>query len=222
MSINAQNLVVDMPRLHADHLEVFEGPRRPSADFFQTRNSTAASPSAEVRSATSASSCCSREDGLPEPAASPARPVSMNCRFQFETDCSDTFDCRAACATVSSPASTASTMRTFSSTGNAVGRAMINSFRVETKHSTSARNHDAGHHDLGDDESILYNQGSIDFYSPYPGMYIPAPIGLRHVKPTQSPAALAREVLALIKMTWNQTRLDSKLPVTLRTAEQVK
>jgi hypothetical protein len=36
-----------------------EGHSRPSADFFQTRNSTAASPRAWVRSATSASSCCS-------------------------------------------------------------------------------------------------------------------------------------------------------------------
>ncbi|PZS25126.1 MAG: hypothetical protein DLM59_20765 [Pseudonocardiales bacterium] len=63
-----------------------------------------------------------------EPAASPARPVSMNWRFQLLTDCSDTFAYRAACTTVSSPAITASTMRTFSSIGNAVGRAMINSF----------------------------------------------------------------------------------------------
>lgn len=76
--------------------------------------------------------------------------------------------------------------------------------------------------DLSDDQSILYSQGSIDFYSTYPGMYIPSPIGLRHLNPTLSPIALAREVLALTKMNWNQTRLDSKLPVTLRTAEQVK
>ena len=33
-------------RLDADHLEVLEGPNLPSADFFQTRSSTAASPSA--------------------------------------------------------------------------------------------------------------------------------------------------------------------------------
>lgn len=36
-------------RLDADHLEVRKGPRRPSALFFQTRSSTAASPSAWVR-----------------------------------------------------------------------------------------------------------------------------------------------------------------------------
>jgi hypothetical protein len=76
--------------------------------------------------------------------------------------------------------------------------------------------------DFGNNESILYSRGSIDFYSTYPGMYVPSPIGLRHVNPTQSPAALGREILALTKMNWNQTRLDGKLPVTLRTAEQVK
>jgi len=37
-------------RLDADHLEVLEGPRRPSADFFHTRSSTWASPSAALRS----------------------------------------------------------------------------------------------------------------------------------------------------------------------------
>jgi transposase len=46
-------------RLDADHLEFLEGPSRPSADFFRTRISTAASPRAWVSSATSASSCSS-------------------------------------------------------------------------------------------------------------------------------------------------------------------
>jgi hypothetical protein len=78
------------------------------------------------------------------------------------------------------------------------------------------------HVDLGGGHSALYTQGSIDFYSTYPGMYIPQPIGLRHVAPARSASDLAREALALTKMNWNQTRLDGKLPVTLRTAEQVK
>src|SRR5690606_25318925 len=33
-------------RLNTDHVEVLEGPNRPSADFFHTRISTAASPNA--------------------------------------------------------------------------------------------------------------------------------------------------------------------------------
>lgn len=75
---------------------------------------------------------------------------------------------------------------------------------------------------LDADQSVLYARGSIDFYSTYPGMYVPQPIGLRHRAPGASLSALATEALALTKMNWNQTRLDSKLPVTLRTAEQVK
>jgi hypothetical protein len=78
------------------------------------------------------------------------------------------------------------------------------------------------HVQLSATESVLYTQGSVDFYKTYPGMYIPQPIGLRHVAPTQSLETLATETLALTKMNWNQTRLDGKLPVTLRTARQVK
>lgn len=78
------------------------------------------------------------------------------------------------------------------------------------------------HVQLSTTESVLYTQGSVDFYKTYPGMYIPQPVGLRHVAPTQSLETLATEVLALTKMNWNQTRLDGKLPVTLRTAKQVK
>lgn len=70
--------------------------------------------------------------------------------------------------------------------------------------------------------SALYTKGSVDFYSTYPGAHIPQPIGLRHLDPTRSASQLAAEVLTLTKMNWNQTRLDGLLPVTLRTAEQVK
>src|SRR5450830_1847775 len=105
-------------RGQTDYLKVLEGPSRPSADFFQTLSSTAASPNAWVRSATSASSWASRVVGPALPATSPARPASRNCRFQFPTDCSETFDRRAASATDTSPAKIDSTTRTFSSTGN--------------------------------------------------------------------------------------------------------
>lgn len=76
--------------------------------------------------------------------------------------------------------------------------------------------------ELSADEAVLYTKGSVDFYSTYPGMHVPAPIGIRALSPTKSVRAIAGEVLALSKMNWNQTRLDGRLPVTLRTAEQVK
>src|SRR5690606_25246687 len=108
----------------ADHLEVLEGPSRPSADFFHTRTSRCASPRAWVNSATSASSCCSRVEGPDFPAARPVLPASRNARFQFPTDCSDTFARRAASATVTSPAKTDNTILVFSSAGTAGGLAM--------------------------------------------------------------------------------------------------
>ena len=66
------------------------------------------------------------------------------------------------------------------------------------------------------------HQRSIEFYSTYPGMYIPQPIGVRSVTASLSHRDIAGEILALTKMNWNQTRLDGRLPVTLRTANQVK
>src|SRR5450759_5278484 len=65
-------------RGQTDYLEVLEGPSRPSALFFQTRSSTAASPSVWVRSATSASNCASRVEGPDFPAARPVRPASRD------------------------------------------------------------------------------------------------------------------------------------------------
>jgi hypothetical protein len=75
---------------------------------------------------------------------------------------------------------------------------------------------------LSDGELVLYTTGSIEFYSTYPGMYIPQPIGVRMVTASLSQRDIAAEILALTKMNWNQTRLDGRLPVTLRTANQVK
>jgi hypothetical protein len=76
--------------------------------------------------------------------------------------------------------------------------------------------------ELSENELALYTTGSIEFYSTYPGMYIPQPIGVRTVTASLSHRDIAGEILALTKMNWNQTRLDGRLPVTLRTANQVK
>ena len=68
----------------------------------------------------------------------------------------------------------------------------------------------------------MYTTGSVEFYSTYPGMYVPHPIGIRPVTNDRSPKDRGLEILALTKMNWNQTRLDGRLPVTIRTANQVK
>jgi hypothetical protein len=46
-------------------------------------------------------------------------------------------------------------------------------------------------------------------------------VGIRPALLTRSPRDVAVELLALSKMNWNHARLDGRLPITLRTAEQV-
>lgn len=69
--------------------------------------------------------------------------------------------------------------------------------------------------------AILYTRGTIDFYRLYPGMYVPAPLGLRVAFAEYDIEYLAKEVLCLSKMNWNQSQLDGRLPITLRAAARV-
>ncbi len=74
---------------------------------------------------------------------------------------------------------------------------------------------------LDDTRQLLYTRGSLWYYKTYPGMYIPQPLELRVVRSEQSPAFLAREILGLTKMNWNNTQLDGKYPITLSCARKV-
>lgn len=76
---------------------------------------------------------------------------------------------------------------------------------------------------LSVDEQIhsLYTRGSVPFYGTYPGMYVPVPLAVRVVESELSPDTLCEEVLALTKMNWNQTQLDTRMPITLETARRV-
>ncbi len=74
---------------------------------------------------------------------------------------------------------------------------------------------------IDDHRHVLYTRGSVPFYGTYPGMYIPSPLSFRLVETESSPEHLAEELLALTKMNWNQTQLDARQPITLRTADRV-
>lgn len=74
---------------------------------------------------------------------------------------------------------------------------------------------------LDDQRQLLYTRGSIWYYKTYPGMYIPQPLELRVIRSEQSSAFLAREILGLTKMNWNNTQLDGKYPITLSCARKV-
>lgn len=74
---------------------------------------------------------------------------------------------------------------------------------------------------LDERQVVLYTKGSVEFFKTYPGMYVPRPVLLRCQEIGQPLGYLAREVLALSKMNWNNTQFDGGYPITIRAARQV-
>jgi hypothetical protein len=68
---------------------------------------------------------------------------------------------------------------------------------------------------------ILYTRGSVDFFSTYPGMYIPNPLEIRCFEIEQTPKYLAQEIMGLSKMNWNKTQFDGADPITLWASRKV-
>jgi len=74
---------------------------------------------------------------------------------------------------------------------------------------------------LDEGRQLLYTRGSVWYYQTYPGSYVPHPIELRIVKSEESPSFIAKEILGLTKMNWNNTQFDGKYPVTLGCSRKV-
>lgn len=68
---------------------------------------------------------------------------------------------------------------------------------------------------------ILYTRGSIPFYRTYPGMYVPRTLRMRTDRVDRPPMELAKELLALTKLNFNDTQLDGSAPMTVRAARHV-
>ena len=75
--------------------------------------------------------------------------------------------------------------------------------------------------DMEGESFLLYTKGSVDFFSAYPGLYVPRPLGFRCDCAAETSSFLAQEILALTKMNWNNTQFDGGQPITLRCARQV-
>lgn len=75
--------------------------------------------------------------------------------------------------------------------------------------------------DLDSANHLLYLRGSVDFFQTYPGPYIPRPFAFRCDQTEQTPRFLAREILALSKMNWNDTQFDGGQPITIAAARKV-
>lgn len=68
---------------------------------------------------------------------------------------------------------------------------------------------------------LVYLRGSVDFFQTYPGQYVPRPIAFRCDQAEQTPKFLAREIMALSKMNWNDTQFDGGSPITIGAARKV-
>ena len=74
---------------------------------------------------------------------------------------------------------------------------------------------------LDDQRHLLYTHGSVPFYGTYPGLYVPVPLAFRAIDCESTPDQLAEELLALTKMNWNQTQLNTRKLITLETSRRV-
>lgn len=74
---------------------------------------------------------------------------------------------------------------------------------------------------LDDRNTILYTRGSVEFFSTYPGMYVPLSLAFRLEGAEETSRFHAQEILALTKMNWNNTQFDGFEPITIRAARQV-
>jgi len=75
--------------------------------------------------------------------------------------------------------------------------------------------------DADETQSFLYTRGSIVYYEEYPGMYVPKTLQVRFDKIISDKRLLLEEILALTKMNWNNTQIDSLTPITIKAARQV-
>jgi hypothetical protein len=68
---------------------------------------------------------------------------------------------------------------------------------------------------------ILYLRGSVQFFQAYPGMYVPRPLELTVASSETPLEQLAKELLSLSKLNWNNTQFDGGEPITVRAARRV-
>lgn len=71
------------------------------------------------------------------------------------------------------------------------------------------------------DTGLLYLRGSVQFFQTYPGMYVPRPLELSVTRSDASIEQIAKEMLSLSKLNWNNTQFDGGEPITLRAARRV-
>lgn len=74
---------------------------------------------------------------------------------------------------------------------------------------------------LGDRAGLVYLKGTVPYFRVYPGMYIPSALEFTLDDGEAPPVDLARELLELSKLNFNNTQFDSGDPITVRAARRV-
>ena len=75
---------------------------------------------------------------------------------------------------------------------------------------------------LFDEKSgIVYPKGTVPYCQIYPGAYIPRALEFSREDGESSASDIAREILGLSKLNFNNTQFDSGDPITVRAARRV-
>jgi hypothetical protein len=74
---------------------------------------------------------------------------------------------------------------------------------------------------LDEQRGIAYLRGSVPYFRTYPGMYVPCPLEFVRNDGETVPIELAREMLELSKLNFNNTQFDGGEPITVRAARRV-
>jgi hypothetical protein len=74
---------------------------------------------------------------------------------------------------------------------------------------------------LDEQTGIVYLRGSVPYFRTYPGMYVPSPLEFVRNDGETPALELAREMLELGKLNFNNTQFDGGEPLTVRAARRV-
>src|SRR5215469_2459620 len=68
---------------------------------------------------------------------------------------------------------------------------------------------------------IVYLKGTVPYFQVYPGAYIPRALEFTREEGESSASDIARELVALSKLNFNNTQFDTGDPITVRAARRV-
>jgi hypothetical protein len=75
--------------------------------------------------------------------------------------------------------------------------------------------------EMDERRSLLYTNGSVQLYEEYPGLWVPQSLLIHHGVYQTDRQQLAKEILTLTKMNWNNSQITAIEPITVKAARQV-